>query len=78
MIVNKALAEDFATKWQEFGAWFNDMTALSLQIENHDEAKKLRRTLIDMLNMLDDAVRAKLLAQYPELFPWNDDEDKTF
>jgi hypothetical protein len=66
--MDKGLAREFATKYREFGAWFNDMTELILRVDNPEAAKSIRRKLAEMSLALDDAVLLPMKKEHPDLF----------
>jgi hypothetical protein len=66
--MDKNLAREFATKYREFGSWFNEMTELTLRVDNPEVAKSLRRTLGEMSLALDDAILLPLKKEHPDLF----------
>ena len=57
--MNQLLAVEFAAKYREFGAWFTEMTELTLRVDDQETAKSIRRKLAEMTMAL--AVRRSLL-----------------
>jgi hypothetical protein len=66
--MDKGLAQEFATKYREFGSWFNDMTELTLRVDSPEVAKSLRRTLGEMSLALDGALLLPLKKEHADLF----------
>jgi hypothetical protein len=66
--MNQLLAVEFAAKYREFGAWFTEMTELTLRVDDQETAKSIRRKLAEMTIALDDAVYRPMQKQFPDLF----------
>jgi hypothetical protein len=60
-------------KYKNFEKWFNEMTELTVQLDDKDFAKRMRHSLSEMSHLLDDAVRLPLEKDFPELFGENKD-----
>lgn len=66
--MDKDLAREFATKYRQFGSWLNEMTELTLRVDNPEAAKSIRRKLGEMSLALDDAVLLPMKKEHPDLF----------
>ena len=66
--MDRLLVREVAAKYREFGAWFNDMTELTLRVDDPQAAKSIRRRLAEMSLALDDAVLLPMKKERPDLF----------
>ncbi len=60
------VAAKVTAKLRDFDHWFNEMTALTLEMEP-TAARKARSALAEMFYALDDGVRNEIKRRFPDM-----------
>jgi hypothetical protein len=67
--LNRKSAEDFVCKYQAYGNLLNEITELSVRMENKEAAKRIRKSIADTHNVLYEYVVFDIGKAYPDLVP---------
>ena len=67
--MDKEIAQQLAEKCREFSLWFNEITEITIKMGNCEEARSIRKTVAEMLFLMDDGFMNDWKKQYPDIFP---------